>query len=122
MTAAAVAVAVAAGPIAAQSTEISGEVGFEGGAAIPEGTLDVYLEDPVVQEDAHRRVAEVRVESDGSSRTIAFSLPRLEGLDASPALRVVARLERADGWLLARGSARIDSGSPARVTLKPVMY
>jgi hypothetical protein len=34
----------------------------------------------------------------------------------------VVRLERADGWLLARGSARIEAGAPVEVTLNTVMY
>jgi hypothetical protein len=34
----------------------------------------------------------------------------------------VARLERADGWLVARGSAELEAGSPVSVTLNAVMY
>jgi hypothetical protein len=37
-------------------------------------------------------------------------------------LQIVARLERADGWLVARGSARFEAGSPVYVTLSAVMY
>jgi hypothetical protein len=41
---------------------------------------------------------------------------------ASPTLRIVARLERADGWLLARGSARFEAGAPLEVALRAVVY
>ncbi len=34
----------------------------------------------------------------------------------------MARLERADGWLLARGSAPLNAGSPVPVTLYAVTY
>lgn len=122
MTAGAAAVAAAAGPVAAQSSDLRGAVTFEGGAAIPEGRLEVYLEDPAIEDSAHRRVATTRIESDGGSRTIAFSLPRPASATASPTLRIVARLERADGWLLARGSARPEAGAPVAVTLNVVTY
>ena len=40
-----------------------------------------------------------------------------------PAFRIVARLERAaDDWLVARGSAHFEPGTPADVTLSAVMY
>jgi hypothetical protein len=122
MTAGAAAVAVAAGPVAAQSTEISGAVTFEGGAVIPEGDLEVYLEDRAVQDDARGRAAETRIKSDGALKTIPFSLSPPASSAASANLRIVARLERADGWLIARGSAPFDTGSPAHVVLDTVMY
>ncbi len=122
VTAGAAAVAAAAGPVAAQSTDISGEVTFEGGAAIPKGHLEIYLEDPAIQDKARRRAAKTRIESDGGSKEIAFSLSRPASSADSPTLRIVARLERADGWLVARGSARIEAGSPVHVTLNTVMY
>jgi len=37
-------------------------------------------------------------------------------------LRIVARLERADGWLLARGNAKVTVGMPADITLFRVIY
>jgi uncharacterized lipoprotein YbaY len=122
MAAGAAAIAAAAGPAAAQSTEIRGAVTFEGGAVIPEGRLEVYLEDPAIQDKAQRRAAKTSVKSDGGSTTIAFSLSPPASSTASRALRIVARLERADGWLLARGSAQFEAGSPVHVTLNTVMY
>jgi len=122
MAAGAAAVAVAAGPLAAQSTDIRGAVTFEGGKAVPKGHLEIYLEDPAIQDNARRRAAKTRVESDGGSKAIDFSLSPPASSTASPTLRIVARLERADGWLIARGSTQLDAGSPVNVTLNAVMY
>ena len=122
MTAGAAAVAVAAGPGVAQSKDIRGTVAFKDGGVIPEGRLEVYLSDPAIQDSARRRTATTRIESDGGSKAIAFSLSPPAGSTASPTLQIVARLERADGWLVARGSARFDADSPAHVTLNAVMY
>jgi hypothetical protein len=122
MTLGAAAVAAAGGPVAAQSTDIRGTVTLEGGATIPEGHLEIYLEDRAIEDNARRRAANTRIKSDGSSKAIDFSLPPPASSTASPTLRIVARLERADGWLLARGSTQFEAGSPVYVTLNAVMY
>lgn len=122
MAAGAAAVAAASGTVAAaQSTDIRGAVAFEGGAVVPKGQLEIYLEDPAIQDKTRRRAAKTSVKSDGGSKTIAFSLP-MPSTTASQRLQVVARLERADGWLLARGSAQFEAGSTVHVTLNTVMY
>ena len=121
ITGAAVA-AAAAWPVTARSTEMDGTVTFEGGKAIPEGYLRIYLEDPAIDDEGLRRVAETRIESDGASTAIAFALSPPAGLDAASPLEVVVRLERADGWLLARGSTRVEADAPIEVTLNIVMY
>jgi hypothetical protein len=122
LTVGAAAVAAAARPVAAQSTDIRGAVTFESGAVIPKGHLKIYLEDPAIQDNTRRRAAKTRIESDGGSKTIAFSLSPPASSTASPTLQIVARLERADGWLVARGSAQIKAGSLVYVTLNAVMY
>ena len=122
MAAGAAAVAAAAGTVAAQSTDIRGAVTFEGGEVIPEGNLEIYLKDPAIQDSARRRAAKTRLKSDGGSKTIEFSLPLSASSTVSPTLQIVARLERADGWLVARGSAQFEAGSPVYVTLNTVMY
>lgn len=122
MTVGAAAVAAAAGSVAAQSTDIRGAVTFESGAVIPKGHLEIYLEDPAVQDSARRRATETRIKSDGGSKTIAFSLTPPASLSASRTLRIVARLEREDGWLVARGSTQLKAGEPVNVTLNTVMY
>ena len=116
------AVAAAAGPVLAQMTDFRGTVTFKGGAVIPKGQLEIYLEDPAIQDKAQRRTAKTHIESDGKSKVVAFSLAPPAGFAASPTQRVVARLERADGWLLARGSAQVGTGSPAQVALSAVVY
>ncbi|MET0745189.1 MAG: hypothetical protein ABWY78_17590 [Microvirga sp.] len=118
----AAAAAAAAGPVAAQPMDIRGAVTFKSGAAIPEGQLEITLEDPAVRDQARRRAATARIKSDGGSRAIAFALSPPASTTASPTLRIVVRLERADGWLVARGSARIKAGSPVDVTLDAVVY
>jgi uncharacterized lipoprotein YbaY len=122
MAAGAAAVAVATGAVAAQSTDIRGVVTFAGGAAIPEGYVEIYLEDLAIQDSAQRRVAQTRVESDGGSTTIGFSFASPANAAASSTLRIVARLERADGWLVARGSAQIKAESHIDITLKETIY
>src|SRR3954452_22293516 len=117
MTAGAVAAAAVVGAAAAQSTDIRGAVTFEGGAVIPKGRLLIYLEDTAGQDKAQRRPAGSHIESDGGSKAIEFALSQPAGATASPTLQIVARLERADGWLLARGSAQLKAASPVRVTL-----
>jgi uncharacterized lipoprotein YbaY len=118
----AAAVAVAAGSVAAQPAEIRGEVTFAGGKAVPQGQLEIYLEDLAVLDKARRQVAKTRIDSDGGSKAIEFSLSPPASATASTKLRIVARLERADGWLVARGSAQVEAGSPVHVTLKTVVY
>jgi len=120
--AAVAAAAGAAGAAAAQSADIRGAVTFVGGKAIPEGHLEIYLEDLAIQDSARRRTAKTSLKSEGGSKTIEFSLPLPASSIASPTLQIVARLERADGWLVARGSAQFEAGLPVHVTLKAVTY
>lgn len=118
----AAAVAAVAGTVSAQPADISGTVGFEGGAVIPGGEIEVYVEDPAARDDARHRAARTRVRSDGGSRAIDFALSPLTGSTASSRAQIVARLERSDGWLLARGSAQFAVGSPVHIVLHAVMY
>lgn len=122
MSVGAAAVAAVTGPAAAQSTTARGEVTFESGAVIPAGSLEIYLEDPAIRDIAQRRVAQTRIKSDGGSKTIGFSLTPTVSSTASPTLRIIARLERADGWLVARGSTPFNAGLPVKLTLSTVMY
>jgi uncharacterized lipoprotein YbaY len=116
------ALAVTTKRAAAQSADLSVTVSFKGGAVIPKGRLEIYLEDMAIQEKAHRRTAKTQIKSDGKSKTMAFSVAKPAHMAASPTLQIVARLKREDGWLLARGSAQADTGSPAQVALSAVVY
>lgn len=123
IAAGAAAVAVIAGTVAAQATDIRGAVNYEGGAVIPEGQIEIRFEDPAIQADMRDQAAETRVESDGKSKTIAFSLPLTTASSTgSRTLQIVAILERADGWLLARGSAKVEANASVHVTLNEAMY
>lgn len=116
------AVAAVAGTVSAQSADIRGTVEFEGGAVIPKGKVEIYIQDPATQGNGPHRAAETRMKSDGGSKTIDFSLPSPESSAASSGAQIVARLERADGWLIARGSAKVEAGSPILITLYTAMY
>ncbi len=122
IAAGAAALAAAAGTAAAQGTDIRGTVTFRGGAAIPEGRIAIYLEDLAIQDQAQRRLAEAHLTSDGRAKVIGFSVPGPDGLTAAPSLQIVARLARADGWLIARGSAQITAQAPVDITLNAVTY
>ncbi|WP_201861846.1 hypothetical protein [Microvirga soli] len=122
LTAGVAAFATSVGPVAAQPADIRGAITFEGGAVIPEGYVEVYLEDSAIRDNARRRIAKTRIKSDGRSRTIAFNLPSPASATASSTLQIVARLERTDGWLVARGSEQLAAASPVSVTLNAVMY
>jgi uncharacterized lipoprotein YbaY len=122
MIAGAAVLAVASGTVAAQSVDIRGALAFSGGAAIPPGLVLIALEDPAIPDRARRRVAQTRIISDGASKMLDFFLPLPATTAMSSSLQIVARLERADGWLLARGSARVNESSPTTVTLSEAVY
>lgn len=116
------AVAVVAGTAGAQSRDMRGALIFEGDKAIPEGQIEIYLEGPFVQDGGSLGDVKTHVKSDGGSRQIAFSLALPASATTPPTLQIVARLERDDGWLLARGSAQVETGLPVSITLHRVMY
>ncbi|WP_299740823.1 hypothetical protein [uncultured Roseobacter sp.] len=115
-------VAMTAGGASAQSGDMRGAVEFAGGKVIPKGQIEISLEDPSVQEKGYFSDIKTRVKSDGGSEKIAFALAVPAGAAASPTLQVVARLERDDGWLLARGSTKAEAGAPVSITLNTAMY
>ncbi|WP_227268825.1 hypothetical protein [Roseobacter weihaiensis] len=116
------AVVAVVGAVSAQPQDMHGTIKFESGKAIPEGRIEIYLEDSALQEKEQRRHVKTRIKSDGVSQTIAFSLAVPASSTPSPTLQVVARLEGEDGWLLARGSAQVATGLPVSITLNKAMY
>jgi uncharacterized lipoprotein YbaY len=118
----AAALTAAAATVSAQSTDIRGNVTFQGGATIPAGRIEIVLEDSAIEDRAKRQVGETRVSSDGVSKSIGFTLARPESLTSLSLFRIVARLEREDGWLLARGSAQLEAGLSVNITLNEVIY
>ena len=106
------------------SPDIQVTLTFEGGNQIPKGSIDIMLEDPAMADKTARQNMTWRVTSTGKDRKIAVPVPV-----SSPAARtgsgtaqIVARMTRADGWLLARGSARFQADQPIEITLHQVMY
>lgn len=114
------ALAMATGSLAAQAADIRGTVDFEGGQAIPKGQLQIYV-DGAATGQKQAGAAPAQVESNGKATAIDFALPA-PNLKSAAALEIVAQLQRADGWLLARGSAEYTPGAPMRITLFTVMY
>lgn len=108
-------------PVAAQSTDVSGTVKFAGDTVVPKGHIVIYVEGAAVPEGGALAV-KTQLKSDGGAKAIPFSLSLPASVAASPIPLIVARLERADGWLLARGSARLKADRPVAITLNTVMY
>lgn len=117
LAAATVAVGAGAGADTARPTDAEITIDFEGGKAIPEGQLVVHLEDP-----AGGRQTGAKAESDGKAVKMSLSLPMPAALDSTSPQQVVAELQRADSWLLARGSAQLEGDAPVAITLYTVMY
>ncbi|MFA3920339.1 hypothetical protein [Ruegeria hyattellae] len=107
---------------AAQTNDIRGLVKYEGGAVIPDGHISIYLNDPANQERTRAITPNMYIESDGKSKVRAFAFSWPTSLMTSPTLQIVARLEREDGWLLARGSTQFQPGSPVHITLNRALY
>ena len=113
-----------AAPAFAETMDMRGTIRFENGAVIPKGRIQVYIDDPAAKNEVQRTAAGTGIESDGKSKSLDFVLPPQASQTAraaSPA-EIVARLEREDGWLLARGSAEIDPAGDISITLFTAMY
>jgi hypothetical protein len=104
-------------PVMAETPEIRGVVAFAGDEPIPQGALRIHLD--VAGSDAARPTPSADLVADGKSTALEFTLARPA---SAQVLQVVARLEREDGFLLARGSAAVEPGRPVRIVLRAVMY
>lgn len=102
---------------------IRGTITYEGGDRIPEGGITLLADDAAHGGGGSRSHRETRLQSDGAARAIGFDVQvRPQAMDAPPR-RLVALLERSDGWLIARGSVRLaDDDRDVRVVLSEVMY
>ncbi|MGP3698556.1 hypothetical protein [Rhodobacter sp. NSM] len=117
-----IALAASATKVTAQPSDIVGVVEFEGGAAIPEGEIDITLDGPASSGHSRQGAAGTRVTSDGKVKSMDFSVSAPAAKGATGNAQLVARLERKDGWLLARGSAPLAADGPVKITLYKVMY
>lgn len=122
LAAGSVAFAAATGAGAAQSSEIRGTVEYEGGDAIPKGRLKVFLREEGSEPSAQEQAVRAEIQSDGAAAAINFAFPSPGALRGSSTPQIIATLERADGWLLARGTAVYEAGSTVRIVLYTAMY
>lgn len=107
--------------LSSASGGLQGTVEFEGGAKIPEGRLVVSLDIPDLATGTRAAQPRLDMTSDGAAKVLGFTLPaRSDAIGQGG--EIVATLERADGWLLARGSASVAAKEPLRITLYKVMY
>ncbi len=120
MTLGVMALATIPGRGATQPTVIPGSVAFEGGMNIPEGEIEIYFDDPSSSDPADPDALSTRLRSDGNAKAIEFLLT--VDTDVSGVREIIARLERNDGWLIARGSTVFELGAPVRIMLHTVMY
>lgn len=110
-------------PIAAKEIpELRGIIEFEDARAIPEGRIRVQLNQPTDQNRSKSQPIETQIASNGKSEKLDFSLPLPLTEKSSAAAQIVVTLERKDGWLLARGSAKVDSSGSTHIVLYTVMY
>lgn len=115
------AIAFAAGAAAEQPNGIGGIVDYEGGKPIPQGQLQIFLDDPA-QKEQRAAVAPTVIESGGKLTEVEFSVQPDSQRSISSPVQIVAQLLRKDGWLLARGSTDFTPDAPMRITLYTVMY
>ncbi|QBF32537.1 hypothetical protein CFI11_15115 [Thalassococcus sp. S3] len=111
-----------AGTAAAQATETRIDVIYAGGEVIPAGQIKIFADDPAIQSEKRLAEQQMSIESDGKSRHIEVPVAWTASPQASRTLRIVAHLEREDGWLLARGTAPVEAGKPISIILNKVMY
>ncbi|WP_237028966.1 hypothetical protein [Phaeobacter porticola] len=95
--------------------------GAAGDAKTPKGRITISLSNPG-QPGTSDPALEFDLISTGRAKRIDFTLSSAALSVLSPTRQVVARLERADGWLIARGSTTLPTGSPIHITLNKVMY
>ncbi|WP_298961502.1 hypothetical protein [uncultured Roseibium sp.] len=105
---------------AARTRTIDGTLRYRDKKIIPKGQVEVFLKGSDANADPD--TVKTLLTSDGSSQYITFSLELPAGTQISKVSQIVARLEREDGWLLARGSASLTVQTPVNITLNTVMY
>ncbi|WP_108819464.1 hypothetical protein [Pseudovibrio sp. Alg231-02] len=106
----------------AQASDIRGTLTFAGDTEIPKGQIKIYIEDTAIKDSTRELTTQTHLKSSGKSKTIDFSVTRPSNIQASPTLRIIAQLQRPDGWLLAQGSTKIKSSKPLGIMLYRTMY
>ncbi|KZL01271.1 MULTISPECIES: hypothetical protein [unclassified Pseudovibrio] len=106
----------------AQASDIRGTLTFAGDTEIPKGQIKIYIEDTAIKDSTRELTTQTHLNSLGKSKAIDFSVARPSNVQASPTLRIIAQLQRPDGWLLAQGSIKVNSGKPLGIMLYRTMY
>ncbi|WP_405117430.1 hypothetical protein L0Z64_05705 [Phaeobacter sp. BS23] len=99
----------------AQSEVVQGRLIFAGDAKIPKGRITIFLSS-LGQPGTSDPALEFDLISTGRAKRIDFTLSSAALSALSPTLQVVARLERADGWLIARGSTKLPEQAPRSIS------
>ncbi|QUS57148.1 hypothetical protein [Pseudovibrio brasiliensis] len=117
------AVSTNAEAVKSQLKTISGTITYAGNEAIPKGQIKIFLKDSQTQSKSQVTASQTQLISTGKAKTLAYSFVMPTKAIASQAQLVEVRLERADGWLLARGSEKVRAErTPTDVMLYKVMY
>ncbi|SFK97589.1 hypothetical protein SAMN04488518_1134 [Pseudovibrio ascidiaceicola] len=106
----------------AQASDIRGTLTFAGDTEIPKGQIKIYIEDTAIKDSKRELTSQSHLKSTGKSKNIAFSVTRPANIQTSPTLRIIAQLQRPDGWLLAEGRTKIKDDKPVDVMLYEAMY
>jgi len=107
---------------AAQPEAVRGVVIFANDGKIPKGGIELFLTDPARRGAEEHRIAQATLHSNGTAERIEFAFELPQPLPQSATRQIVARLERPDGWLIARGRAKLRAGVPVFIRLDTVMY
>ncbi|MGG9998463.1 hypothetical protein ACQU0X_00050 [Pseudovibrio ascidiaceicola] len=106
----------------AQASDIRGTLTFAGDTEIPKGQIKIYIEDTAIKDSARELTPKTHLNSTGKSTAIAFSVTRPANIQTSPTLRIIAQLQRPDGWLIAQGSIKINDNNSLDIVLYRTMY
>ena len=109
--------------VKSQPKAITGTITYAGNEAIPKGQIKVFLKDSETQSKSQVTASQTQLISTGKAKALAYTFAIPVKTTAAQVLLIEVRLERADGWLLARGSEKVRGmRDPTDVMLYKVMY
>ena len=102
---------------------ISGTISFAEHAKIPKGELKLYLGGTSHSNQRIELKLLSPLKSSGAKTSITFAASFPQMSQSATPIQLIARLERSDGWLIARGSVLMSyPETQQNITLFPVMY
>ncbi|EEA96930.1 hypothetical protein [Pseudovibrio sp. JE062] len=117
------AVSTNAETVKSQPKTISGTITYAGDEAIPKGQIKIFLKDSETQSKSQVSTSKTQLISTGKAKTLAYTFAMPSKTKDYQMQLIEVRLERADGWLLARGSEKVRGGETSTdVMLYKVMY